>query len=79
MLKRVDMISVPRDTFAPIYNTPGIYKLNSALYHGGGVEGQGFEYVCKSVENVMGGINIDYYMGVNMTAVKELVDAIGRC
>ena len=75
--KEVDMISVPRDTFAPIYNTPGIYKLNSALYHGGGVDGQGFEYVCKSIENVMGGINIDYYMGVNMTAVKELVDAIG--
>lgn len=74
--KEVDMISVPRDTFAPIYNTPGIYKLNSALYHGGGVEGDGFEYVLKSVENVMGGINIDYYMGVNMDAVKKLVDAI---
>jgi LCP family protein required for cell wall assembly len=74
---KVDMISVPRDTFAPIYNTPGIYKLNSALYHGGGVDGDGFNYVVKSVENVMGGINIDYYMGVNMTAVKSLVDAIG--
>jgi len=74
--KEVDMISLPRDTFAPIYNTPGIYKLNSALYHGGGVAAQGFEYVTKSVENVMGGINIDYYMGVNMTAMKELVDAI---
>ena len=75
--KEADMISVPRDTFAPIYNTPGIYKLNSALYHGGGVDGDGFEYVAKSIENVMGGINIDYYMGVNMTALKELVDAIG--
>ena len=74
--KEVDMISVPRDTFAPIYNTPGIYKLNSSLYHGGGVDGNGFEYVLKSVENVMGGINIDYYMGVNMTALKKLVDAI---
>lgn len=74
--QEVDMISVPRDTFAPIYNTSGIYKLNSALYHGGGVDGDGFEYVVKSVENVMGGINIDYYMGVNMTAVKKLVDAI---
>ncbi len=73
----VNMISVPRDTFAPIYNTPGIYKLNSALYHGGGVDGEGFEYVAKSVENVMGDIHIDYYMGVNMTAVKKLVDAIG--
>ncbi len=72
----VNMISVPRDTFAPIYNTPGIYKLNSSLYHGGGVDGDGFNYVVKSVENVMGGINIDYYMGVNMTAVKTLVDAI---
>ncbi len=75
--KEADMISVPRDTFAPIYNTPGIYKLNSALHHGGGVDGDGFEYVAKSVENVMGGIHIDYYMGVNMTALKELVDAIG--
>ena len=75
--KEVDMISVPRDTFAPIYNTPGIYKINSSLYHGGGVDGNGFEYVMKSVENVMGGINIDYYMGVNMTALKKLVEAIG--
>lgn len=73
----VDMISVPRDTFAPIYNTPGIYKLNSALHHGGGVEGNGFNYVVESVKNVLGGIEIDYYMGVNMYAVKGMVDAIG--
>ena len=74
---KVHMISVPRDTFAPIYNTPGIYKLNSSLHHGGGVEKDGFEYVIKSIENVLGGIDIDYYIGVNMTAVKDLVDAIG--
>jgi LCP family protein required for cell wall assembly len=73
----VDMISVPRDTFAPIYNTPGIYKLNSALHHGGGVDGDGFKYVVESVRNVLGGIEIDYYMGVNMYAVKGMVDAIG--
>lgn len=73
----VDMISVPRDTFAPIYNTPGIYKLNSALHHGGGIDGDGFKYVSESVSNVLGGIEIDYYMGVNMYAVKGMVDAIG--
>lgn len=72
----VDMISVPRDTYAKIANVEGIYKLNSSVHHGGGVP-DGFMNVCRSVSGVLGGIPIDYYVGVTMPVVKELVNEIG--
>jgi LCP family protein required for cell wall assembly len=73
---KVDMISVPRDTYAKIANIDGIYKLNSSVYHGGGVP-NGFTNVCQSVSGVLGGIPVDYYVGVTMPTVKELVNAVG--
>jgi LCP family protein required for cell wall assembly len=74
---KVDMISMPRDTYTPIFNTKGKYKLNSSFYWGGGKEKQGFEYVCKSIETLLGGITVPYYIGVDIPAVKTLVDAVG--
>ncbi|MDD4797475.1 MAG: LCP family protein, partial [Eubacteriales bacterium] len=73
----VDMISVPRDTHAKIANTDGIYKLNSALTLGGGINDAGFMNVCDSVEWELGGVPVDYYIAVTMPVVKELTDAIG--
>ena len=32
---KVNMISIPRDTYSPIYKTKGKYKLNSSFYWGG--------------------------------------------
>ncbi|MDD3243883.1 MAG: LCP family protein [Eubacteriales bacterium] len=75
--KKVDMISVPRDTYAKIANAEGKYKLNFSLTLGGGINNDGFMNVCKSVEWVIGGIPVDYYIGVTMPVVKELTDAIG--
>lgn len=72
----VDMISIPRDTYAKIANIDGFYKLNSSVHHGGGVPA-GFPNVCKSVSGVLGGIPVDYYVGVTMPTVKELVNAVG--
>lgn len=74
--KTVDMISVPRDTYAKIANIEGIYKLNSSVHHGGGVP-DGFPNVCESVSGVLGGIPIDYYVGVTMPVVKALVNEVG--
>lgn len=75
---KVDMISVPRDTYARIYNTPGKWKLNSSLYYGGGYAKDGPTYVMRSIENVMGNkVPINYYLGINIPTLKDIVNAIG--
>lgn len=70
------LISIPRDTMAKIYNTKGHWKINAAFAKGGSIEGDGFEYAIKTVENLMG-VPIDYYAGVNMEGLKAVVDAMG--
>jgi polyisoprenyl-teichoic acid--peptidoglycan teichoic acid transferase len=75
---KVDMISFPRDSYAPIANMDGIYKLNFALTAGGGINDRGFMNVCKSVQGLLGGkIPVNYYIAVTMPAVKQLTDSIG--
>ena len=70
------LISIPRDTMAKIYNTKGHWKINAAFAKGGSIEGDGFEYAIKTVENLMG-VPINYYAGVNMEGLKAVVDAMG--
>jgi LCP family protein required for cell wall assembly len=74
----VDMISLPRDTYAKIPGVEGIYKLNASIDCGGGwpTEG-GFGKVCEAASWMLGGIPVQYYYAVNMNAVKGLADAIG--
>lgn len=77
---RVDMISIPRDTYANIPGVKGIYKINASLDCGGGLfaeDGAGFEKVCEAAEWMLGDIPVDYYYAVTMPAVKELADAVG--
>ncbi len=74
--KTVDMISLPRDSYVQMPNASGIYKLNAAMKCGGGYP-QGFEEVLLAAEWMLGGIPIDYYYGVTMPAIQDLVDAIG--
>lgn len=74
--KRVDMISIPRDTYAPIYNTKGRWKINAAFAKGGSVEGEGFLYAMNTVSNLLG-VPIDLYVGVDMIGLKAVVDAMG--
>ena len=74
----VDMISLPRDTYANIPGVEGIYKLNASIDCGGGwpTEG-GFNKVCEAASWMVGGIPVQYYYAVDMNAVKGLADAIG--
>ncbi|MEL7609909.1 MAG: LCP family protein [Bacillota bacterium] len=71
------LISIPRDTLAPIYNTKGHWKINAAFALGGSAKGNGFEYAINTVSSLLGGIPINYYAGVNMTGIKAVVDAMG--
>ena len=76
----VDMISVPRDTYANIPGSSGIYKINASMDLGGGMydeNGGGFLKVCETAEWMLGGLDVDYYVGVDMNAVKDLGNAIG--
>lgn len=72
----VHLISIPRDTYAPIYHARGRWKINAAFAKGGAAEGDGFTYAQKTVEMLFG-VPIPYYAGVNMEGLKSLVDAIG--
>ncbi|NLI53399.1 MAG: LCP family protein [Clostridiales bacterium] len=77
---RVDLISLPRDTYAKIPGVKGIYKLNASINCGGGFEaegGAGFLKTCEAASWMLGGIPVNYYYAVTMPAVKQLVDAVG--
>ncbi len=77
---RVDLISLPRDTYAKIPGIRGVYKLNASINCGGGFEapgGAGFLKTCEAASWMLGGIPINYYYAVTMPAVKELVNAVG--
>ncbi len=81
---RVDLISLPRDTYAKIPGVKGIYKLNASLNCGGdlykkdgSVNLKSLEKVCESAEWMLGGIDVDYYYAVTMTSLKDLVDLCG--
>jgi len=82
---RVDLISLPRDTYASIPGVNGVYKLNAALNCGTDgtnyglfcENGEGFEKVCEAAEWMLGGIDVDYYFAVTMESVKQIVDIVG--
>lgn len=75
---QVSLISLPRDTYAKIPDYTGIYKLNASINCGGGwPTPAGCEEVCKAASWMIGGLPVDYYYAVDMSAVKGLVDAIG--
>lgn len=75
--KRVDMISIPRDSYAAIYNTKGKWKINAAFAKGGSAEKDGFTYAMNTVSMLFGDIPIEYYVGVDMEGLKAVVDAMG--
>ncbi len=72
----IDLISIPRDTMASVYETSGRWKINAAFAKGGSAAGDGFSYAMKTVENLLQ-VPISHYAGVNMEGVKAVVDAMG--
>ena len=78
---RVDLISLPRDTYAKIPGVDGIYKLNASVNCGGGFQapgGTGFLKTCEAANWMIGNAYpINYYYAVTMPAVKQLINAIG--
>ena len=75
----IDMISLQRDTFTTIPGYRGFYKFNSVFNVGGGMKNKngGFELVCRTAEQWLGGITIPYYYAVDFEGVVKIVDKMG--
>ena len=74
---KVDILSIPRDSYADIAFTTSRWKINGAWMSAGGFEGKGFDCMMQTVGTTLGGIPVNYYLAVQMQAVKDIVDALG--
>ena len=71
--KRLDEISVPRDTYYHRPNYPGAaYQKVNSVY-----ATEGYKGVCKAVSEILGGVPIHYYAELKPDGVKRIVDAMG--
>ena len=75
--EKVDVISIPRDSYVEIPGMKNREKINAAFVRGGGFEGQGFEKTMETVSNFLGGIPVHYYIGVDMNVVMDVVEIMG--
>lgn len=71
--KRVDVISIPRDTYyhRPDHPGPAWQKINSVW------KSEGFEGVTTAVSDVLGGIPVHSYAMIDDPAVAAIVDSMG--
>lgn len=74
--KEVRMLSIPRDTYTDVPGNKNKDKINHAMAFGGGPKKKGNKYAVEAVEGLLG-IDIHYYITVDMDAVKTIVDTIG--
>lgn len=73
---RVDFVSVPRDTLTYVPGVQGIYKLNAAFNCAETPE-EGIQHCLDAASRMLGGIEINHYMLVDMSAMIELGKALG--
>ncbi len=74
--KKVDLVSLPRDTLVYVPGVRGIYKLNAAVNCAPTV-GEGLRKACETVSWFLGNVPIDYYCAVDMNMMESLGDAVG--
>lgn len=74
--KKLNLISVPRDSITYIPGQLGIYKLN-ATFSCAATPEQGVQNVINAVSWYLGNIRIDHYLVVNMETLVALGDAMG--
>ena len=69
-LKKAALLSIPRDTLVKIPDRAGDDKINHAYTYGGA------PLLVETVE-LFTGISVDYYVGLNYRAFKDIVDILG--
>ena len=67
--KKLRVLSIPRDTQASIRYE--LRKINEANYYGGPA------LAAESVSKLLGGVEIDRYVRVNIQGVEKFIDALG--
>lgn len=68
--KKVSLLSIPRDTLMVIPGRPGEDKINHAYTYGQ------TPLLIETVE-LFTGVEIDYYLGLNYLAFRDIVDLLG--
>ena len=68
--EKLTVLSIPRDTRTYIEGH-GIRKINHANYYGGPA------LTASTVSEMLGGVEIDRYVRVNVQGVEKLIDALG--
>ncbi|MDR0518684.1 MAG: LCP family protein [Clostridiales Family XIII bacterium] len=80
-IKRVDLVSVPRDTYYEQPDHPGAawQKINSVYKGAGGMEDtdKGAVAMAKAVSEVLSGVPIHFYEIYGDDDIKKIVDAMG--
>jgi LCP family protein required for cell wall assembly len=68
--KKFDIVSVPRDTYyeREEYSYGGYLKINSVM------ETEGVKGACKSIQDVLQGVPINYYAVVNYDGIEKIID-----
>lgn len=78
----IKLLSIPRDTYVPIHGRGGKDKINACFYYGSldrsdeeSFEG-GIECLMGTVSDLLG-VPINYYAGVDMEGVVDIIDTLG--
>jgi len=71
--KRLDAISIPRDTYysRPSFQGAAFQKVNS-IY-----PSEGYKATCKAASDILGGIPIHYYAEIDVKGAARVIDAMG--
>lgn len=76
--KTIKMVNIPRDTYATIAHTDGFKtKINSAAYWGKVKGVNPIQNTRETVENLLYGVPIDYYVKINFKGFIDIVNAVG--
>ncbi len=71
---QISIVTIPRDTKVKLKNNI-LPKINAA-YAAGGRNHEGARYAAEIVSNLTG-ININYYVHINISAIKKITDMLG--
>jgi LCP family protein required for cell wall assembly len=76
--KTIKLVNIPRDTYATIANTDGFKtKINSAAYWGKKKGKNPIQNTRETVETLLYGVPIDYYVKINFKGFIDIVNAVG--
>lgn len=72
--KQISIVTIPRDTKVKLKNNI-LPKVNAA-FAAGGRKHEGATYATEIISNLTG-ININYYVYINISSIKEITDMLG--